>query len=94
MAPLFLDIERVLQIHRSMIERYGGAEGIRDAGMLHSAIATPQASFGGHFLADPALKVLGLNAGRHGEDSDDKNENTIGFHGVNCKRGNRAGAMG
>ncbi len=50
MAPLFLDIERVLRIHRSMIEQYGGEEGIRDAGMLHSAIAMPQASFGGHFL--------------------------------------------
>ena len=50
MAPLFLDIERVLQIHRSLIERYGGEEGIRDAGLLHSAIAMPQASFGGDYL--------------------------------------------
>ena len=50
MTPLFLSLERVLRIHRSMIERYGGDEGIRDAGLLHSAIAVPQASFGGEYL--------------------------------------------
>jgi len=47
---LFLDLGHVLQIHRSMIERYGGEEGIRDPAMLHSAIAVPQASFGGAYL--------------------------------------------
>ena len=50
MAPFFLDIERVLQVHRSLIEHYGGTEGIRDAGLLHSAICMPQASFGGGYL--------------------------------------------
>jgi death-on-curing protein len=50
MAPLFLDIDRVMRIHLSLIERYGGQSGVRDAGLLHSAIATPQASFGGDFL--------------------------------------------
>ena len=50
MTPLFLSLERVLRIHRSMIEQYGGEEGIRDAGLLHSAIAVPQASFGGEYL--------------------------------------------
>lgn len=50
MLPLFLDIDRALRTHRSLIERYGGVEGIRDVGLLHSAIAMPQASFGGEFL--------------------------------------------
>jgi death on curing protein len=50
MQPLFLDLDHVLQIHRSLIERYGGSQGLRDAGLLHSAIAMPQASFGGEFL--------------------------------------------
>ena len=50
MQPLFLDIARVLQTHRSLIERYGGQEGVRDVGLLYSAIAMPQASFGGNFL--------------------------------------------
>ena len=44
MPTLFLDTERVLRIHLSMIERYGGQEGVRDIGLLHSAIAMPQAS--------------------------------------------------
>jgi len=50
MPPLFLDIGHLLRIHLSMIERYGGEEGLRDAGLLHSAIAMPQASFGGEPL--------------------------------------------
>jgi len=50
MQPLFLDIDRVLQTHRSLIEHYGGAEGIRDVGLLQSAIAMPQASFSGELL--------------------------------------------
>ncbi len=50
MAPVFLDIEQVMRIHRGMIEGYGGQEGVRDIGLLHSAIAMPQASFGGKSL--------------------------------------------
>jgi death-on-curing protein len=37
-------------LHRSLIETYGGADGIRDIGLLHSAIAMPQASFDGAYL--------------------------------------------
>lgn len=48
--PCFLDMDRVLRIHRSLIETYGGNAGVRDAGLLHSAIAMPQASFGGEYL--------------------------------------------
>lgn len=50
MPPLFLNIGRVLRIHLSLIERYGGDEGVRDIGLLDSALATPQASFGGEPL--------------------------------------------
>ncbi len=48
----FLNIKRVLQIHESQIELFGGISGIRDAGLLESALAMPQASFGGIFLHD------------------------------------------
>jgi death on curing protein len=50
MLPLFLDLDRVLRTHHSLIEHYGGIEGVRDIGLLHSAIAMPQASFGGALL--------------------------------------------
>jgi death-on-curing protein len=48
--PLFLDLDHVLRIHRSMIDTYGGEAGLRDAGLLDSAIAMPRASFGGEHL--------------------------------------------
>ncbi len=48
--PLFLDLEHILRLHRSLIEHYGGADGIRDIGLLHSAISMPQASYGGEYL--------------------------------------------
>jgi len=50
MQPFFLDLDRVFRIHRSLIEAYGGIEGVRVIGLLHSAIAMPQASFEGAFL--------------------------------------------
>jgi len=49
-SPYFLDIAHVLRIHQSVIEVYGGVAGLRDAKLLHSAVAMPQASFGGHFV--------------------------------------------
>src|SRR6202795_4112953 len=50
MEPTFLSLDEVLEIHGQQIERYGGAAGLRDPAGLESAVATPQASFGGEFL--------------------------------------------
>ncbi len=50
MPPLFLNLSEVLRIHRDQIERYGGERGIRDLGLLQSAITMPAAGFGGRFL--------------------------------------------
>jgi death-on-curing protein len=50
MEPVFLSLDEVLEIHQQQIERYGGSAGLRDAGALESAVATPQATFGGEFL--------------------------------------------
>ena len=50
MAPRFLSIEEVLEIHKEMIDRYGGSAGVRDQGLLESAIAAPQSGFGGQYL--------------------------------------------
>jgi death-on-curing protein len=43
-------LDDVLEIHRDQIERYGGGEGIRDLGLLQSALAQPSATFGGQYL--------------------------------------------
>jgi death-on-curing protein len=46
----FLQVEDVLLIHRDQINLYGGEHGLRDMGLLESAVAQPQATFGGEFL--------------------------------------------
>ena len=50
MSPIFLGLDEVIEIHRDQIERYGGRAGVRDIGLLQSAIAMPQASHGGQYL--------------------------------------------
>jgi death-on-curing protein len=51
--PQFLGLEEVLEIHRDQIERYGGRKGVRDRGLLESALALPRAGAGGaYFHAD------------------------------------------
>jgi death-on-curing protein len=40
----------VLSIHSKLISQYGGLRGIRDEGGLDSAIALPQATYGGELL--------------------------------------------
>ena len=46
----FLNLAEVMEIHRDQIARYGGSAGLRDLNMLKSAVAMPQATFGGTFL--------------------------------------------
>ena len=46
----YLDIDQILFIHRSQIQRFGGLKGLRDRGALLAAIARPQMTFGGEDL--------------------------------------------
>lgn len=48
--PEFLDQASVLQIHDRQLQKFGGTLGVRDMGLLESALAQPQASFGGELL--------------------------------------------
>jgi death-on-curing protein len=51
--PRFLTLAEILRIHQDQIKLYGGNPGIHDLGLLESAIAVPQATFGGqHLYAD------------------------------------------
>ena len=50
MNPEFLDVDDVLELHATLIVEHGGSDGIRDRGLLESAVAQPMASFGGEFL--------------------------------------------
>lgn len=40
----------MIAIHDNMVSLYGGSHGIRDLGLVESAIARPQATFGGQDL--------------------------------------------
>ncbi len=46
----YITLDVVLAIHDDMIEKYGGSHGIRDLGLIQSAISRPQSSFGGEDL--------------------------------------------
>lgn len=46
----FITVTRVLAIHSYAVKRYGGSEGIRDLGLIESAVARPQSGFGGKYL--------------------------------------------
>ncbi|MEC4988328.1 MAG: type II toxin-antitoxin system death-on-curing family toxin [Oscillatoria sp. PMC 1068.18] len=48
--PKFLSLEQVIDIHQRQIDIFGGTAGIRDKGLLVSALAQPQASFFGELL--------------------------------------------
>jgi len=48
--PTFLTLNEILDIHRDQIDRYGGQAGVRDLGLLQSAIAMPAAGFSGEYL--------------------------------------------
>ena len=48
--PDFLTLAEIIEIHRNQIELYGGDLGVRDLNLLQSALAQPEATFGGEWL--------------------------------------------
>lgn len=44
---VYLSLDDLLEIHRVLIDHTGGSDGIRDQGLLESALYRPQASFAG-----------------------------------------------
>jgi death-on-curing protein len=49
MDPAFLTLEEALEINLDQVRRYGGSAGMRDEGLLLSALAMPQAGFGDQY---------------------------------------------
>lgn len=50
--PQFLSVEDVIQIHDDTIAEEGGLPGLRDLGLLQSAVMMPQQQFSGYYLHD------------------------------------------
>ena len=46
----YLTVKDVLLLHDIAIDKFGGSHGLRDLGLLESAVARPQSSFGGEDL--------------------------------------------
>lgn len=46
----FLAVDDVVAIHGRMIQQFGGEPGLRDRGLLESAVAMPAARVGGRYL--------------------------------------------
>lgn len=51
---IYLTTDEVIKLHEWIIAQSGGSPGIRDHGLIDSAVYQPQASFGGHEL-NPTL---------------------------------------
>ena len=60
--PVFLGVEDVLLIHEEQLPRYGGSPGIRDRGLLESAVAMPRATAGGEFAHEDLFAMAAAYA--------------------------------
>ncbi len=58
----FLSVSDVVALHEELLSRAGGPGGIRDVGLLESAVMMPQAAFGGVYLHEgkPAMAAAYL----------------------------------
>lgn len=57
MQPKFLTLQEVMELHKTRIEEYGGSLGVRDVGLLQSALEMPRAMFGGQFLHEDLFEM-------------------------------------
>lgn len=54
---IHLDTASVLAIHHEVLAAHGGSDGLRDRALLESAVAAPQASFGGTPLINNPVEI-------------------------------------
>ena len=52
-----LTVANVLEVHAEAISQFGGSAGIRELALLESAVAAPQASFGGESVYTDVIEV-------------------------------------
>ncbi len=61
---LYLTIEEVLALHEALLEAHGGAAGVRDFGLIESALARPRSGYY-ETLVDQAAALLQSFASNH-----------------------------
>lgn len=65
MSTIYLDFETVVAIHAAQIKRFGGADGIRDAGLIEGALQRPQSGYYADIIDEAAAmwESLTMNHG-------------------------------
>ncbi|QYO78010.1 type II toxin-antitoxin system death-on-curing family toxin [Devosia salina] len=65
MAFTYLTLDEALRIHQLLIERFGGAEGVRDYGLIEAALLRPQTGYYADLLEESAAlwESLAMNHG-------------------------------
>lgn len=57
----YLTVEEILRIHRTLVEDFGGLEGVRDANALESACARPQIGYYSDIIEEAAALFESLS---------------------------------
>ena len=57
MIRLFLTLDEVLALHELQMRVFGGAIGVRDVGLLESAVANAEATFDGRHLHETPFEI-------------------------------------
>lgn len=47
---IFIELQEVIEIQKDLIDRFGGSHGLRDKGLLESAVISPSSTFAGEYL--------------------------------------------
>lgn len=63
-TTIYLTLEEAVDLHRQLIERFGGAVGVRDLGLLESALARPRSGYYSS-ISEQAAAMLQSLAGNH-----------------------------
>jgi death-on-curing protein len=65
MDRLYLSLDDVLRIHERQLSQFGGAPGVRDAGLLQSALLRPQMGYYADLIEEAAAlwESLAMNHG-------------------------------
>jgi death on curing protein len=59
MKALLLTLDEVLSLHAEQIRLFGGSSGLRDLGLLESAMGSVEATFEGAFLHETIFAMAG-----------------------------------
>lgn len=63
-STVYLTLEEAVELHRQLIDRFGGPDGVRDLGLLESALARPRSGYYSS-LSEQAAAMLQSLAGNH-----------------------------